>query len=76
MSATDTTRDMPRKPRKAGMSATELRRLLEANGLTLEAAAQKLGVVRSTVHRWVHGTTPIAESSALLIRARIKPPKQ
>lgn len=70
-----TTERMPRKPRKSGMERQELRALLDANDLTLDAAAKLLGVAKSTVHRWLKGPTPIAESSAFLIRARIKKPK-
>lgn len=70
-----TKRHMPRKPRKKAMEPRELRELLDANELTLEAAAKLLGVAKSTIHRWLKGPTPIAESSALLIRAHIQKPK-
>ena len=56
-------------PRKAAMKPTELQRIISLNGLNQTTAADRLGVSRHTVIRWLLGTTPISAASAALIRA-------
>lgn len=57
------------------MSRAEFRDLLAAAGLGRSEAARRLGVGRSTVHRWLNGPTPIARANAALIRKLIRPKK-
>jgi transcriptional regulator with XRE-family HTH domain len=49
----------------------EFARLLADKRLTQQEAADRLGVHRRTVLRWLHGHTPISEAVSLLIRAKI-----
>ena len=55
-------------PRKAAMKPDELQRLLDKNDLNQSTGAERLGVNRRTVIRWLQGTTPIRPASAALIR--------
>ena len=58
------------------MKPDELRRLMEAAGVTKKTAlARLLGVHRATVYRWLGGTTPIDAANAMLIRSKLKPAK-
>lgn len=67
----DTATEFRGNARPAAMAAGELRDMLESRGLTLTAAAGRLGFSKSTIHRWLAGSTPITERTVLLIRARI-----
>lgn len=64
---------MPARPQPAHMTPAELRTLIEAAGLTQGEAADKLGVTRPTVVRWLSGYTPIGKANANLIRLTLKP---
>lgn len=59
--------------RKAAMSAQELRDLMDANGVKYASdLAERIGVNRSTVTRWLHGGHTINRATALLIRSILK----
>lgn len=66
---------MPRQPRRAAMGKEEFRALIESSGLKQGEAAEKLGVARQTVVRWLSGKTPISKQAAVFIKATIKPKK-
>ena len=53
------------------MKPDELQRLLDSNNLNQTTGAERLGVSRHTVIRWLAGTTPISGASAALIRATL-----
>ena len=59
-------------PRAAAMTPAELRRLIAASGRTITDAAERLGLARTTVTRWLNGSTPIGRAQAREIRAVLK----
>lgn len=61
-------RTMPHKKKPSAMTAEEFRTLLGSLGLKQGEAADRLGVDRRTVVRWLSGDTPISPANALLIR--------
>jgi DNA-binding transcriptional regulator YdaS (Cro superfamily) len=65
---------MDRRPQLTGMTADELRAILDAAGANQETAAVLLGVNQTTVSRWLNDLVAISEEKAALIRARITPP--
>lgn len=56
----------PEYPDTSSMTATELRLVRRAHGLTLKDLAQYLGVAESTVRRWEAGTSPVSRSAVEL----------
>jgi transcriptional regulator with XRE-family HTH domain len=62
----------PARPNKAGMTPQQLRQIIEAAGITQAQAAERLGVRRNTVVRWLMGHTPISKPMAFLIRHEFK----
>lgn len=54
----------PEYPATSSMTATELRLVRRAHGLTLKDLAQYLGVAESSVRRWEAGTSPVSRSAA------------
>lgn len=62
-------------PRKSAMKPDDFRDLIAAAELNQSSAADRLGVNRRTVIRWLTGHTPINAAAAALIRSRIKPKK-
>ncbi len=63
---------MPPEPASQAMKPREFRDIIEAAEITQEEAAERLGVSRPTVVRWLSGRTPISKSKAKLIRAVFK----
>lgn len=64
---------MPAKARTAAMTASELRDLMKrAGGLTQVQLADKLGINRTTVSRWLNDQTPINAANAAFIRAALR----
>lgn len=54
------------------MTPTELRRLIKAAGLATQGeAAERIGVHRNTISRWLNRDTPIHQAAAALIRERL-----
>lgn len=70
------TSGMPPKPRKRAMTGREFKSLLDASGMDTKQAAEILGVGRTTVYRWLNGTTPITAANAMLVKDRIRPNSQ
>lgn len=58
------------------MKPEELKSLLKANGMNQTTGAEKIGVSRHTVFRWVNGSVPISAGQALLIRSKLAPAKK
>lgn len=67
---------MPVRQKAAHMTPEQFRAILEASSLTQGEAADKLGVTRQTVVRWLSGFTPIIRANANLIRLTFKAKKQ
>jgi DNA-binding transcriptional regulator YiaG len=64
---------MPPKPRKAAMTAAELRELLQRANVSQRELARRMGIHFTTVNRWCReGGTPVDEANALLIRKKLK----
>jgi transcriptional regulator with XRE-family HTH domain len=59
--------------RKPAMTAKDFGTLVKRTGLTQLAAAEKLGVTRRTVARWLSGETPISKRNAHYIKSVLKP---
>ena len=59
-------------PRAAAMTPAELRRLIAASGRTITDAAERLGLARTTVTRWLNGSTPIGRAQAALAKQLLK----
>ena len=59
-------------PRAAAMTPAELRRLIAASGRTITDAAERLGVCRQTMTRWLNGSTPIGRAQAVLAKQLLK----
>jgi transcriptional regulator with XRE-family HTH domain len=59
--------------RKPAMTAKAFEKLVERTGLTQLAVAEKLGVNRRTVARWLSGETPISKRNAHYIKSVLKP---
>ena len=57
-----------KRPRPAVMTPAELRAIIEASGLTQGEFAERLGVTRTTVCRWLSKWTPISRPNAEMIR--------
>jgi transcriptional regulator with XRE-family HTH domain len=55
------------------MTAKAFEKLVERTGLTQLAVAEKLGVNRRTVARWLSGETPISKRNAHYIKSVLKP---
>jgi transcriptional regulator with XRE-family HTH domain len=55
------------------MTAKDFGTLVKRTGLTQLAAAEKLGVTRRTVARWLSGETPISKRNAHYIKSVLKP---
>lgn len=70
------TRTMPARPNDPHMTGADLRALIAAAGLKQGEAAGKLGVARTTVIRWLNGSTPIGKANATLIKSVLKPKKK
>lgn len=58
--------------RRAYMTPGEFRAIIEAAGVKQGEAAERLGVSRPTVVRWLAGIIPINSSKAKLVRAVFK----
>ena len=59
------------------MEPDELRQLMDANGVAgASQLAEKIGVHRNTVHRWLKGTRRIDRAAAALIFTVLKKPKK
>lgn len=58
--------------RKPAMTAKDFGLLVGRTGLTQIAVAEKLGVNRRTVARWLSGETPISRRNAVFIRTVLK----
>ena len=58
----------PARPNKAAMTPKQFRELIDASGLTQQQVADRLGVSRNTVVRWLMGKVPISRAFANLIR--------
>jgi transcriptional regulator with XRE-family HTH domain len=54
------------------MEAQQLRQWIEANGYSVSRLAVELGVSRSTVNRWLAGSTPIPRPIDLALEALAK----
>lgn len=54
------------------MTPERLREILEASGLTQRQAAERLGVNKSTLTRWLSGQCPISQANATLIKAKLR----
>lgn len=67
---------MPARPRPAHMTPQQFREIIEAAGVTQGEAAERLGVTRQTVVRWLGNSTPIDKANATLIRATFKAKKK
>lgn len=57
----------PSKANDQAMKPTTLRALLKTNKLSISKAAERLGISRVTLHRWLNGSTPISRANAALI---------
>lgn len=57
----------PEDPATSSMTATELRLVRHAHGLTLGDLAQYLGVAESTIRRWEADTSPVPEKAVDLL---------
>ena len=57
-----------RRPKPAAMAPITLRRMIAGAELSITDAADKLGVSRQTVYRWLRGEITISRSAAALIR--------
>lgn len=58
------------------MTPDEFRTILDAAGLKQGEAAERLGVTRQTVVRWLGNVTPIGKANANLIRLTFKAKKK
>lgn len=58
------------------MTPDEFREILEAAGVKQGEAAERLGVTRQTVVRWLSNFTPIGRANANLIRLTFKTKKK
>jgi DNA-binding transcriptional regulator YiaG len=67
---------MPQMSRQAAMTPDAFRALIRSAGMTQGEVAESLGVVRTTVVRWLSGKTPISRANARLISVTIKPKKR
>jgi transcriptional regulator with XRE-family HTH domain len=62
---------------KRAMTGDELRALMEFNGVTnASQLAEKIGVHRNTVSRWLKGDRRIDKAAAALIFTVLKKPKK
>ena len=57
----------PAKPNEQAMKPETLRALFKKNKLKIGKAAERLGVSRATLHRWLNGSTPISRANLALI---------
>lgn len=58
------------------MSPDAFRAIIKASGMKQGEIAEALGVVRTTVVRWLNGSTPISRANARLISVTIKAKKK
>lgn len=59
-------------PRKPAMTPEQLNRIFTASGLTRVEFAERLGVTRITLFRWMTGRQAIGNPYAVLIRQTFK----
>ena len=53
------------------MTPAQLREIIGRLDLTISEAADKIGIHRVTLHKWLRGSTPISAASAALINANM-----